>query len=280
MTVVVWLLVAVVAMLTTLVVGLLRSHAVIVRALHDAGINLDPDKSPGVQAAPVDLTEKPFINLDRQQPSAGMRPTTEVFTDSHPDIKTIDGVPGPANATRGRASDLVGTSPTGGSRAISVHGNGATLIAFLTTGCATCAGFWNAFTDGVKLPANTRLVIVTKGGNEESPADVAAMAPPGVVTISSSQAWDDYQIPVAPYFVLVDGKRGTIAGEGAASSWGLVSELLERALADAGYSEGQVRRRDLLRGRNRADRVDQELLDAGITPGDPRLYHEPASLDS
>jgi hypothetical protein len=161
-----------------------------------------------------------------------------------------------------------------------VRGRGATLIAFLTTGCATCAAFWNAFAEGVRLPADTRLVIVTKGGNEESPADVAALAPPGIATIASSQAWDDYRIPVAPYFVLVDGRRQIVVGEGAAHSWDLVSELLERALADAGYAEGQVRRRDVLMGRNRASRVDQELLDAGITPGDPRLYHEPAASDS
>jgi hypothetical protein len=280
MTLVVWLLVGVVAMLATLVVGLLRSHAVIVRALHDAGINMDPDKSD-VKPASVDLTDKPPISLDTPaQNSPELRPTTEIFTDTHPDIRTIDGVPEPADATGRRAADLIGLTPSGSSRAISVHGRGATLVAFLTTGCATCAGFWNAFADGVQLPADVRLVIVTKGGNEESPADVAAMAPPGIVTISSSQAWDDYQIPVAPYFVLVDGKRGVVAGEGAASSWDLVSELLERALADAGYSEGQVRRRDMLLGRNRANRVDQELLKAGIAPGDPRLYHEPASLDS
>lgn len=280
MTIVVWLLVAVVAMLATLVVGLLRSHAVIVRALHDAGVNLDPDKS-GVKPASVDLTDKPLISLNNQDPSfPALRPTAEVFTDTHPDIRTIDGVPEPADTAGRRAADLTGITPSGSSRAISVHGKGATLVAFLTTGCATCAAFWSAFADGIRLPADTRLVIVTKGGNEESPADVAAMAPPGVVTISSSQAWDDYQIPVAPYFVLVDGKRGIVAGEGAAHSWELVSELLERALADGGYSEGQVRRRDMLLGRNRANRVDQELLDAGITPGDPRLYHEPASLDS
>lgn len=262
MAAIVWLLVAVVALLSTLVVGLLRSHAVIVRALHDAGINLDPDSSaPRVDAS-------------------GLRPTTEVFTETPPVIRTMEGVPEPADVAGRRAPDLTGTTPTGSSRAISVHGRGATLIAFLTTGCTTCAAFWNAFADGVRLPADTRLVIVTKGGNEESPADVAAMAPAGVVTIASSAAWDDYQIPVAPYFVLVDGKRGVVVGEGAAHSWDLVSELLERALADAGYADGQVRRRDMLLGRNRASRVDQDLLDAGITPGDPRLYHEPATLDS
>ena len=272
---VVWLLVGVVALLATLVVGLLRSHAVIIRALHDAGINLDPDKSAPGASSFVDLTDKADSGFD----SNGLRSTTETFSETAPTIRTVPGVPGPADVTGQRAPDLQGVTPLGATRAISVHGKGATLIAFLTTGCATCAAFWNAFADGVRLPADTRLVIVTKGGNEESPADVAAMAPPGVVTIASSEAWDDYRIPVAPYFVLVDGKRGVIVGEGAAHSWDLVLQLLERAMADAGYAEGQVKRRDMLLGRNRASRVDQELLDAGIGPGDPRLYHEPAKID-
>jgi hypothetical protein len=272
---VVWLLVGVVALLATLVVGLLRSHAVIIRALHDAGINLDPDKSTPGATSPVDLTDKPESGLD----SNGLRTTTEIFSETAPTIRTVPGVPEPADVTGQRAPDLQGVTPLGATRAISVHGRGATLIAFLTTGCATCAAFWNAFADGVRLPGDMRLVIVTKGGNEESPADVAAMAPPGLVTIASSEAWEDYRIPVAPYFVLVDGKRGVIVGEGAAHSWDLVLQLLERAMADAGYADGQVKRRDMLLGRNRASRVDQELLDAGIVPGDPRLYHEPAKID-
>ncbi len=263
MTVVVWLLVVLVGLLCVLVVGLLRSHAVILRALYDAGIDLDPDN-----AGPRAHSATPII-----------RPSVEFESATAPTIRTIDGVPGPADIAGMRAPDLVGLTPSGATRSVAVNGRGATLLAFLTTGCATCATFWAEFAEGVRLPADTRLVIVTKGGNEESPADVAAMAPSGVLTISSSEAWDDYRIPVAPYFVLVDGRRGIVAGEGAAHSWELVSQLLDRALADAGYQEGELRRRDVLLGRRRQNRVDQSLRDAGIEPGDPRLHHRTIELD-
>ncbi len=260
-TIILGILIAVVVLLTVLVIGLLRSHAVIIRALHDAGIDLDPD---GAQP------ERP------ERIPASLRPTIDLVTPNAPEFQTVEGVPQPVGISGERAADLTGVTPTGSTRTVSVHRGEATLLAFLTTGCATCATFWQAFAEGVRLPADTRLVIVTKGGNAESPADVAALAPPDVVTLASSEAWDDYRIPVAPYFVLVDGARGVVAGEGAAHSWELVSQLLERALADAGYADGQLKRRDLLRGRNRARRVDQDLLDAGITPGDPRLHHRPS----
>lgn len=265
------LLIVLVVLLTVLVIGLLRSHAVIMRALHDAGIDLDPETRGGHAQHEGNHHHDAADRIPAQ-----LRPTIDLVTPTAPDIRTIDGVPGPVGISGERAADLTGVTPTGSTRTISVHRNGATLLAFLTTGCTTCATFWQTFSAGVRLPADTRLVIVTKGGNAESPADVAALAPPDVVTLASSEAWDDYRIPVAPYFVLVDGGRGVVAGEGAANSWDLVSELLDRALADAGYADGQVNRRDLLRGRHRAHRVDQDLLDAGITPGDSRLYHPPS----
>lgn len=256
MTAVVWLLAAVVGLLAVFVVGLLRSHAEIIRALHDAGINVDPDREHDTARRPVETVESPET----------------------PTIRTIDGVPEPAGASGRRAHDLAGLTPTGGTRTVAVNGtDGATLLAFLTTGCTTCAGFWRAFDDGVALPDDTRLVVVTRGPEEESPADVAAFAAPHVLTIQSSQAWDDYQIPVAPYFVLVDGRRGIVVGEGAANTWDRVGTLLQSALADAGYQQGQVRRRDVLLGKARTERIDRDLLDAGIVPGDPRLYHPPAS---
>lgn len=259
MTALVWVLTAVVVVLALLVLGLLRSHATILRALHDAGIDLDPDA--GHQhggAGPVSVDE--------------------------PRIRTQAGVPGPAGASGQRASDLIGTTVGGGTRTVSVTGGQPTLLAFLTSGCSTCAGFWEAFagaSDGstdLGLPADLRLVVVTKGPELESPADVAALAPPGLLTLQSSQAWDDYRIPVAPYFALVDGRRGVVVGEGAAASWDRVRDLIQRSLADAAMStgddSGKVRRRDLLTGRVRGERIDQDLLDAGIEPGDPRLYHE------
>ncbi|HEU5082256.1 MAG TPA: hypothetical protein VFU14_02870 [Acidimicrobiales bacterium] len=257
MTALVWLLTAVVAVLALLVVGLLRSHATILRALHDAGIDLDPDRSAAGGAGPVSVDE--------------------------PRIRTQAGVPGPAGASGQRASDLIGTTPGGGTRTVSVTGGSPTLLAFLTAGCSTCAAFWEAFAaaaDGADLglPADVRLVVVTKGAELESPADVAALAPPGVLTIQSSQAWEDYRIPVAPYFALVDGRRGVVVGEGAAASWDRVRDLLQRSLADAALAPssepGRVRRRDVLTGRVRTERIDQDLRDAGIEPGDPRLYHD------
>jgi hypothetical protein len=241
-TAVVWLLTLVVAVLALLVVGLLRSHATILRALHDAGIDLDPD-----------------------------RPATH-----DPVIRTVEGVPGPAGTTGQRAADIVGTTPGGGARSISVTVGPPTLLAFLTAGCSTCANFWSAFAAGVDLPPDVRLVVVAKGPELESPSAIAELAPEGVLTIQSTAAWDDYRIPVAPYFVLVDGTRGVVVGEGAAATWDRVRALLARALADAGLAEGSVRRRDLLSGRVRRERIDRDLLDAGLAPGDPRLFHQPS----
>lgn len=259
MTVVIWLLVVVVVLLAVFVVGLLRSHAEIIRALHDAGISLDPDRAH-----------------DHGSPRHGAGDTT-VVSDTAPTIRTVDGVPEPADASGRRARDISGLTPHGGTRTVAVtQTDGATLLAFLTTGCSTCAHFWAAFADGVELPDDARLVIVTKSPDEESPADVAAMAAPHLVTLQSTEAWNDYQIPVAPYFVLVDGRRGVVAGEGAASSWELVENLLAKAVADGGYAPGQVRRRDILFGRARTERIDRDLAAAGIEPGDPRLYHPPA----
>lgn len=223
MTALVWLLAFVVAGLALLVVGLLRSHATILRALHDAGIDLDPDRDGGDSH------------------------------DDHGDLRTMAGVPGPAGASGRRADDVAGTTPAGGTRSVRVTGGDeATLLAFLTTGCSTCAGFWTAFAAGVDLPSGVRLVVVTKGPEHESPAAVAELAPAGFVTVQSSRAWSDYRIPAAPYFVLIEPGRGVVVGEGAAASWDRVADLLRRSLADTGRGS-TIDRRDLLSGRTRPD---------------------------
>lgn len=265
MTALVWLLAVVVGILAVFVVGLLRSHADILRALHDAGITLDPDGGD---------------HSTGHGEARRTNNTATVESSTPPTIRTVEGVPEPSGSTGRRATDLMGLTPTGGTRTVAVSGTDqATLLAFLTTGCATCANFWEAFADGVDLPADTRLVIVTKGPELESPADVAAMAAPHLLTLQTSDAWDDYSVPVAPYFALVDGRRGVVVGEGAANTWERVRNLLDRALADAGYGGGQVKRRDLLLGKARSQRVDRDLIDAGLLPGDERLHHPPAAVD-
>ena len=101
----------------------------------------------------------------------------------------------------------------------------------------------------------------------------------------SSEAWDDFGVPVAPYFILVDGPTGSVVGEGAATSWTHVRELLQRAMDDnrsaarrngaeaegAGAAEPK-RHPNLSTGHDREARVDDELLAAGIGPDDPSLH--------
>lgn len=254
MTTLVVLLAVVVAVLTVLVLGLLRSHAEILRGLHDAGVRLDPD-------AP-DQREVRHRHDD-------------------PEIRTQPGVPEPGERAPGqRASDVAGVTPSGAQKAVAVAGTRhRTLLAFLTTGCATCAGFWEAFREGVELPEGTRLVVVTQGTDTESPAEVARLADDDLAVVMSTEAWDAYGVPVAPYFVMADGPSGLVVGEGAAATWERVVALLGKALADAGHASSTYSRREVLSGRERRDRVDRELMDAGIQPGDPRLFHDRMPLD-
>jgi hypothetical protein len=52
------------------------------------------------------------------------------------------------------------------------------------------------------------------------------------VTKAASAVWAAYDVPVAPYFVLVDGPSGQVRGEGAAISWAQAAHLWQQAAAD------------------------------------------------
>jgi hypothetical protein len=161
---------------------------------------------------------------------------------------------------------VAGTTPTGDVVKLAFDGIAAapTLLAFLSTGCETCAGFWDSLGDG-RLPAGTRTVIVTRGADRESPSRLRSLAPVDVPVVMSSRAWEDYKPPGAPYFVLVDGH---VRGEGAATTWAALSSLVSDAIEDERPSGG---------GTERARRVDTTLASAGITAGHPSLY--PAGPD-
>ncbi|MGI9601476.1 MAG: hypothetical protein ACR2QE_06315 [Acidimicrobiales bacterium] len=242
MTALVVALTVVVALLAVLVVGMLRAHAEVLRALHELGLDdvLDPT-------------------------AAGMS------------IRTRPGVPEPRPAGDRIGHDIVGSTLDGGSLKVAVVGTDhLTLVAFLSSGCLTCATFWEAFADPDQrvLPgADTRLVVVTQGPEAESPARLAQLAPPGVTVVQSSTAWDDYDVPVSPFFLLVDGRDRRIVGEGAAASWDQVRDLLGQAMADAGLTGDGLRSpASVATGEVRESRIDDELARAGIAPGDPRLY--------
>jgi hypothetical protein len=230
-----------VILLGILVVGLLRSHAEILRALHRLGVNLDPaatDHAHGQPARPP------------MPPPAG------------------EGELGPA-------ADITGVTPSLEPVAVSVTGAGRlTLLAFLSSSCLTCRAFWEAFADpDVALPGDARLVVVARGADSESPAEIARSAPPAVTTVLSSEAWETYHVPGSPYFVLVDGSEPRIIGEGTGTGWEQVAGLLASALGDAGLA-GRVGpgAPHPPSGRDNPARIDAELRAAGITPGHPSLH--------
>jgi hypothetical protein len=75
----------------------------------------------------------------------------------------------------------------------------------------------------------------------------------------SSAAWTDYSVPGSPYFALVDGRAGKVTGEGTGAHWDQVKNLLRQASDDATDD-------------SREARIDRELLEHGIEPGDASLY--------
>ncbi len=164
---------------------------------------------------------------------------------------------------------VAGVDPSGDTVTVALRSSrGLVLLAFLSTGCSTCRPFWEALAEGIELTGHrVRPVAVTKGAHEESPTALASVAPPGVTTVMSSEAWDGFGVPVSPYFVLVEASSGALIGEGAAGSWDHVRALMEQAMADAGLTEASKSRR--------AERTGQRLAAAGLEPGDPSLYRNP-----
>lgn len=224
---------AAILLLGVLVVGLLRSHAEILRSLHQLGVGEDAehDHAPS-------MTPRPRIS---------------------------DRAP----------SDVSGQTLRGSAVHVGISGAGTnTMLAFLSSGCSACVALWRDLredpTGGLD---DTRLVVVTKGPEAESQSRLVELAPRDVTVVQSSPAWQDYGVPVTPYFVLIDGESGRVAGEGSASSWGQVKSLLGQALADSRLAAAD--------GPDGELRADAELRKAGIGPGHSSLYPErPPAGDS
>jgi len=175
-------------------------------------------------------------------------------------------------ATGSRAHDLAGLTPSGEAAAIAVAGaQHDTLLAFLSSSCLTCSGFWEALGDRreLGLPPGTRVVAVTKSPGDESVSAVRSAMRSGPTVVMSTPAWLDYEVPGSPYFVHVSGPRGVVIGEGTAATWEQVVSLVGRANEDR-LTNGGPRHQDAEPGG--AARIDAELLAAGVLPGDPTLY--------
>ena len=188
----------------------------------------------------------------------------------------------PAPRRRGApAPDILGTTLEGDSVLVAPAGGGqSSLLVFLSSGCSTCQGFWDAFDPSVRqpVPGDARLVLVTRDSSQESPSKLRELAPADLPLVMSSPAWSDYQVPLTPYFVFVDGPTGRVAGEGAAEAWPQIVSLVRDALADdqmgaAPRSNGAASSLAFrTNGPDRGRRADDELSAAGIGPGHPSLY--------
>jgi hypothetical protein len=171
------------------------------------------------------------------------------------------------------APALSGPTPSGDAVTLDLGAAGSppTLLAFLTSGCSTCAGFWETLGER-RLPPQVQTVIVTHGAERERPRRLTALAPAGVPVVMSSEAWADYAVPGSPYFVLV---AGTVLGEGSATSWAAVASLVSDAIED---QETQLpASSDGRGGPARTRRIDEVLAASGIGPGHPSLY--PDAID-
>jgi hypothetical protein len=231
-------------LLALLVVGLLRSHAEILRRL--GGAEGGAEHMPPAQAEQWD-----------------------------PDV------PRPREDARSETvRPIAGTRLTGDSVQVAFPlGGQDTLIAFLSSGCVICGAFWEAFSNSDRgLPSGTRLLIVTKDTTHESPSKLHDLAPADVPVVMSTSAWDDYGVPLAPYFVYVAGESGAIEGEGAAANWEQLRSLFkdflfDRELLGSPHRGGEPKHPE--NGAGRLAAINRRLRAAGIVPGHPSLYDSP-----
>lgn len=235
----------VVLLLGILVAGLLRSHADILRSLHELGVGVgDPADTSELWSARIATPQMPSWS----ETTIGLRP----------------------------ASTVAGVTPAGDARAVAVNNSdGLTLLAFLSAGCATCAGFWESLQspDVLDLPPGTRVVIVTKGTDRELPDEVSRLTTGAVPVVMSTEAWLEYEVPGSPFFVLVDGTSGLAVGQGVAAHVGQLLDLIRQAEHDRGRHHRTRRRPSAHRtGPEREADADEILRAAGVRPGDPSLY--------
>lgn len=229
----------VVGLLTMLVVGLLRSHAEILRKLDSLGAGVEVDGAGG---------------------------------HSHEGQLTLSAGP---RAAQGATPDLVGVNPEGEPVVISTSvGTEPLLIAFLSTTCSSCTVFWENLdgSDRYFGGIRHRVVIATLGADEESPTRAQSLVRGQADVVMTSQGWADFEVPGAPYFAMIDPGRGII-GEGSATTYQALEEFLVDSTNDSKWDRRRAQKDRT--GIERETRIDEELRAAGIEPGDPRLYPEP-----
>jgi hypothetical protein len=184
------------------------------------------------------------------------------------------GAPGLAPAVGVGGGEVTAAGPIsgitiGGDSATLSFGTGspATLLAFLTSGCTSCAPLWEGLRQARDLSSLAqRVVVITHDTTRESPTRLERLAPSGAEVIMASAAWTDYAVPGSPHFVLTDGAGG-ILGRGSALSWSQLETMVADARADARRAGDPARTTA-----ERAARSQHALASSGIGPGHTSLY--------
>jgi hypothetical protein len=185
----------VLVLLTLLVAGLLRSHATILRQLHELGAGID--EGPGTSHRALTPT-----------PTTAATAADLVGAGTRDDVTSI----------RVRGTD---------------HRTLLAFLSSGCLTCRAFWDAFAAGT-ALGLPSDVRLVVVTKDAADESISVIRDLAPAHLPLVMSTAAWHDYSVPGSPYFVLADGRTSRVVGEGTGMSWPQVLGLLLQSNTDAG----------------------------------------------
>lgn len=218
---------AAVALLTVLVVALLRTQAESARRIDVLERRLARERRrqeerPGTTpSVPQTQGESAIMQASTHQHAGATRST--------------DGYAGATATTapEGDAVDIRGVTPTGEVTTVALESSPApTLLAFLSTSCGICTGLWQRLRDeglGDVAPGVVP-VVVTKDGAQEDHDRVRGLADGGALrVVLSGEAWDDYEVPGSPYLLLVAGDPGSVVAEGAVSQWEDLVSMVARA---------------------------------------------------
>ncbi|HYN74266.1 MAG TPA: hypothetical protein VES60_17365 [Nakamurella sp.] len=273
MTVLIVLLTVVVLVLCVLVAGLLRAYATVLARLHQLDGSPDHAADHGAGTGTVTkVSAPPFRTAD------GVMPLDRGDTGRSAPRQTAAG-----RAEWVAAHDIVGQGLSGevvSVRTVAVAHD--SVIVFLSSGCSGCTTFWEQLADrrGLAAVGDSRVVVVTKSPEDESPSVLRQLCPPDVDLVMSSSAWADYDVPGSPYVIVVDGGTGRVKGEGSGTSLTQISGLMQQAYGDGASFGG---RRRVVKPRADAERevdVDRALLAAGIGPGHASLYAPSTSAEA
>lgn len=241
-----------VSVLTLLVLGLLRSHAELLRRAAES--EHDPLRDPPSELAPAArLMPEGVVPMPESTERSTIRAINGIDCDLRPYEFVVARAPEPY-----------------------------LLLAFLSTTCLSCLDIWRDIIDAgsgaIRIDAGGQralVLIVLKGREEENLGKARALAvDTQVPVVLSGAAWEELSVPGSPYFALVDVNSSSVVGAGSAQNWtqlrSLASDgMLEIALAtgialDGDYGEGRGYRSII-------EREDEELQRAGILPGHPSL---------